>query len=834
MKDLTGQRIGAYQIVRRIGAGGMAEVYLASRADQQFHKQVAIKLVLPGTDNQEIMQRFRLERETLAALDHPNIVKLMDGGTTEDGVPYLVMDYVEGVPITEYCETHHLSVTERLRLFRTVCSAVHYAHQNLVIHRDIKPSNILVVGDGTAKLLDFGIAKVLRPETAAHAGELTRAGLRPMTLKYASPEQVRGQPITIATDVYSLGVLLYELLAGHHPYDLPTDIAVAVAICEREPEKPSTHHRLDQDLDAIVLMAMRKEPGRRYPSVEHFSEDIRRHLEGVPVLARKSTLAYRVDKLVRRHKVGAPAVAFAVVVLIASMVAITWEAGVARAHQARAERRFNQVRELANTFLFELDDAIKDLPGSTPARKLAAGKASDYLEKLAREASGDPSFQLELTEAYLKLGDIQGHPYVSNVGDPSGALASFRKALGIAEAVSRGDPGDLKARRYVAQSHRAIAEVLPILGNATDAVANLRQAVGIFESLTAAQPRNVAALTDLASCYAGLGDLLGNPGLSNLGDKEGALASYRKSLTAWTQVAATEPENLRARRGLAIANMRIADMLASQDPASALAHYQRALGMLESSGANPSNADAQRLVAMIYRKTGYAMADMGDMKGALGAYLRALPVYEALVSADPNNVRARLDLAVALKTGGDLMEQTGDLAGAMAAYGKVVDIIEALSGADPNNIERRSQLSEMLVIVGGLLARTGQNEEARKQTSRGLAIARQLADQQHATPGQVNTCALALLTAEPADLRNPLAALRYATRAVEMTKGADPGFLDTQAEAYFAGGAVARAIETEEKALSLLPASTHGNPASRARRVFEGHLTRYKGALKRQ
>ncbi len=335
--SLSGRRIGPYQLMHRIGHGGMAMVYLATRADDQYRKCVAIKLILPGLHTDDLLRRFRNERQTLAALDHPNIVKLLDGGETEDRLPYLVMDYVEGRPITDYCDAHRLSTAERLLLFRTVCGAISYAHQRLVIHRDLKPGNILVTAEGTPKLLDFGIAKLLNPEAAATL-VVTRTGQRLMTPAYASPEQVRGEPLTNSTDLYSLGVVLYELLTGNRPYRFKNQSRLEIerAICEEEPVKPSTaitriherttadgtsmvvtpeavsrtregdpkklSSRLHGDLDAIVMMALRKEPQRRYSSVYEFSEDIRKHLEGLPVKAQASTIIYRGTKFLHRHR----------------------------------------------------------------------------------------------------------------------------------------------------------------------------------------------------------------------------------------------------------------------------------------------------------------------------------------------------------------------------------------------------------------------------------------------------------------------------------------------------------------------------------------------------
>ena len=344
-RAMAGKRVGAYRIIREIGQGGMALVYLGERDDQNYRKQVAIKMVRPGIDTEQILHRFRNERQTLAALDHSNIVKLLDGGSSEDGSPYLVMEYVEGLPIDQYCDLNKLSIDNRLRLFRDVCSAVQYAHEKLVIHRDLKPGNILITKSGVPRLLDFGIAKVLNPE-CFQTQLVTRTDWRPMTPEYASPEQIRGRAVTTASDVYSLAVLLFELLTGHRPYRCAGQSLLEMErmVCETEPEIPSVViHRIEEkispdgeaqtaitpehvshqrgglqpselqrrlrgDLDTIVMKALRKEPERRYGSVEELSEDIERYLEGMPVRARKSTIAYRSGRFFHRHKESLAAV----------------------------------------------------------------------------------------------------------------------------------------------------------------------------------------------------------------------------------------------------------------------------------------------------------------------------------------------------------------------------------------------------------------------------------------------------------------------------------------------------------------------------------------------
>jgi eukaryotic-like serine/threonine-protein kinase len=469
LEDLMiGRRVGAYKIIRRIGRGGMATVYLASRADEQYEKQVAIKILLPELGTEELLRRFRNERQTLAKLDHPNIVKLLDGGSTEEGLPYLVMDYVQGVPIDQYCDNHKLSTEERLRLFCQICAAVRCAHENLVVHRDLKPSNILITEDGSPRLLDFGISKVLQPHNGS---PVTQTLTRRMTPAYASPEQVKGEAVTPATDIYSLGVVLYELLTGHRPYKLKqqTPAEVERAICEQEPEKPSTavnrvetedlpdgttfsktpevvsasregqpeklRRRLSGDLDNIVLMALQKEAQRRYLSAEEFSQDIQRHLQHEPVKARPSTLAYRSYKFVRRHKTEVIATTIITVVLLAAIGYTAWEQRRAT-DRARAELVSQRSRGRRSVAVL----GFKNLSGRADTAWLSTALSEMLRTELAvggrlRTIPGESVTQtrisLSLPEADSLSRETLGRVY-KNLGSDFVVLGSF---------LDVGDPG---------------------------------------------------------------------------------------------------------------------------------------------------------------------------------------------------------------------------------------------------------------------------------------------------------------------------------------------------------------------------------------------------------
>jgi non-specific serine/threonine protein kinase/serine/threonine-protein kinase len=759
--ELSNRRIGPYRIERELGRGGMGVVYLAERDDDQFRKQVAIKLIRRGFDVEHVINRFRYERQILASLDHPNIARLLDGGTTEEGLPYFVMEYVEGRPIDDYCDARRLNTEARLELFRKVCAAVQYAHQNLVVHRDLKPGNILVTEAGEPKLLDFGIAKLLNPEAFPDTFTATRTWERPMTPAYASPEQARGLPVTTSSDIYSLGVVLYELLTGHRPYQvdasgLPHELARV--ICEQEPERPSTaitrvevitqaaqgetiritpdsvsrvrntpparlRRQLKGDLDNVVLMALRKEAQRRYASVEQFAEDLGRYLEGRPVIARPATAAYRAAKFVGRHRAGVLAGALVVLALIGGAVATAWQARVARAQKARAEKRFNDVRRLANSFMFEFHDEILNLPGSTKARELVVQRALEYLDSLSQEASGDPSLQRELASAYARLGDAQGHPAFPNLGDTAGSLRSYRKGLELIEGAAAAAPGDLKTRRFLAIIVERIGDVLARTGDLAGTRESYRRTLQLRESLLAADPKSEQALREVGVSYERTGDLL----MKTL-DTAGALEHHRKALANSETLRAPKPQDRLARRDQAVSLDRMGDVLIETgDLKQGPDYYRRSQRLREALLAEERNSEALSDLSVSGNKIGDALLKTGDASGAITSYRRALELAEELSRQDPNDAQARGDAAFSHLKLGDALSQAGSPAEASRHYQSALKIYEQLRVADPANTQTRGNLALVYDGLGELLAKNRNLAGAMARHRQALAIFESLA-----------------------------------------------------------------------------------------------------------
>jgi serine/threonine protein kinase len=504
----AGMQVGPYRLMREIDSGGMGAVYLGVRSDDQYFQIVAVKMIRKGLECPALIQRFRSERQILATLHHPNIGSILDGGELPDGRPYIVMEYIEGQPITLAGES--LSIGQRIELFRSVCSAIHNAHQKLIIHRDIKPSNVLVTSENVVKLIDFGISKPLAPELIHQDLPRTETVQHMMTPDYASPEQFLGREVTTASDVYSLGVLLFELLTGARPYNLRelSPAAAEKVICNEEARKPSqveglsskTKKELVGDLDRIVLMAMDCDPLRRYQSARHLEEDLVRYLEGKPIAARKATLSYRVKKFVQRNKTAVLMTCSLSALLCASALFHSWQS-------RRAEGRVKQIESLANSTISDITDKLQQSSASVETQAALFHSALQYLDKLRQSSGNDPHVLLELAKAYGKVGDLEGSPFVANLGNSGTALRSYQEALAVATEAHSRLPGEESTRTLIEACHRlALMEYSFVsLEHLREASDHLHQCLPLARDFWQQQPADPVRKSLLAYNYSGLG-----------------------------------------------------------------------------------------------------------------------------------------------------------------------------------------------------------------------------------------------------------------------------------------------------------------------------------------
>ena len=693
-----GRRVGFYRIVEEIGRGGMSEVYKAVRDDDEYHKEVAVKVLRRGYNSRSLLRHFKVEKQILATLDHPNIARLLDGGSTEEGLPYLVMDYIRGQPIDEYCAQRRLGLAARLELFRALCGAVQHVHQHLMVHGDLKCSNVLVANDGTVKLLDFGIARLLNPTPAPADPKAT--ALLALTPEYASPEQIRGGPITTASDVYSLGVMLFRLITGALPYRLPNGFSydLAARICQTEPPPPSGTARrsetaeiagfwreLTGDLDNIALMALQKDPGQRYPSVEQLNEDVRRHLHGFPVAARSASILYMLAKFVSRHRVGLAAAVLLMLTLIGGIVATSWEAHIAGIERARAERHFEDVRKLANTFMFDVNGAIENLPGSTAARQMLVVNSLKYLDGLSAESVSNASLQRELATAYEKVADIQGGFRSANLGDAPGAIASYRKALGIRAKLIAASPSAQEVRRELLRTYGKLAELLSDNGDQQEAIKTSRLVLEQAQKLSAAPESTAADRRNLGNAYLSLGWLL-----AKSGEVDHGLTLAYQGIGIYQALLESDLHDTRSRRNLAVTYGRLGEVLVNSSRyAEALTAYTRDLDIVrEMADADPRNGDLQNIKGYARLGIGDALAGLSEMRAALEEHSQGVSILRALYDADAKDDQARFDLAYALGQASEPLTSLGELQAAERDLQESVEILTRPAGGGGPGLNR--------------------------------------------------------------------------------------------------------------------------------------------------
>jgi eukaryotic-like serine/threonine-protein kinase len=655
--DQAPEQIGPYRIVREIGRGGMGTVYLGERADGQFEHRAAIKVIKRGMDTDAVLRRFYGERQILARLQHPNITRLFDGGMY-DGRPYFVMEYLEGEPIAAYCRRRALGIEERVRLFLAVCDAVEYAHRNLVLHRDLKAGNILVTADGAPKLLDFGIAKLLDAETP---GETT-AAWRPLTPQAASPEQYRGEPLTTASDVYALGLLLFELLADRPPYELSglTPVEMGRVICERPAPRLSS---VEKDLENVVARALEKDAAVRYQGAAELGDDLRRWLAGMPVQARPASALYRARKFAVRNR---KALAVAAVVLVAISAAV----GDAVLQGRRAKRRFEDLRQLAGAFLFEFYDAIENLPGATPARELVMRRGIEYLDSLSREASNDTGLKRELAAGYLRIGMAQGLYYDSNLGKRGAARESFGKAVALLEDVARRQPSDAAVRAELGKALLAMATTHQGQDYSQSQMYEQR-VIGMLEGAAKRGALTVAEQKVLGSAYNGLAETC----------------------------------------------------LSQGKDADAVTARVRSVEILEGALKSAPDEETRRLMAQSQKRLAYIyLVRLHDPAKAVAPLRSAMSIDEGLVARHPESATAKLDLARDRSYFASMLERRGDRESARRMLEGAIAMRREALGLDPRNAMVRASLVADYSKLAGLL----QGDEARAAARTGMEIAREL------------------------------------------------------------------------------------------------------------
>jgi eukaryotic-like serine/threonine-protein kinase len=754
-----GMQIGSYTLIRELGHGGMGTVYLAERSDGQFRHQAAMKVIGIDLSDGGQVRRFLKERQILARLDHPAIARLLDGGVTSGNRPWFLLEYVDGAKIDKFCREQQLTVRARLELFLQVCGAVEYAHQNLIVHRDIKPANILVASDGRTglhqvKLLDFGIAKLLADhEELDETGEHTRTS-RLLTLDYASPEQARGEPCSTRTDIYSLGTVLYEMLAGRHPLGTAQDSPRETArrLQETEPARPSEAavHAPDRgvlrgDLDRIVLVAMQKDPARRYSSVEAFAADIHRYLDGFPVSARGDSFRYRATKFIRRNRTLVGAAALLILIVAGNIAALVRSGAATERQRVRAERRFGEIREVARAMIFDIDPVLQGIPGTTGVRKLINDRALIYLDRLSPDAAGDVALEQELATGYAHLATVQGMADTSNLGDEAGARSSLNKSLQLIQASLTADPGNADGVVQYVRTLQLQGQMELASGDPAAALLAHKQALREIDLLLSRTPHpsgkmlNAAAESnlDLATNYGG------NLGNSSLGDPRSAIPLMAKALEVFQREAKVRAglpnakfRNLYQFSNQALTEMEMSSVYLTQlrQLAEARVHVERALELLHSPGDDLSNAEIERKLLLAEGFHTRVLQDQGDVAGALESSQEAAKLAGELLRADPVNQAAQQDRISAEILEGRAESAAGRSVAGFARIDRALHEAEVLVGSSADGYSgswlRTNYLAAAAAEMAGGRYEVAQRSFLRAAESAGAAMGKHPSDAQ--------------------------------------------------------------------------------------------------------
>lgn len=728
---LTGRRLGAYRLVAEIGRGGMGVVYECHRDDREFDRRAAIK-ILPSSSGAALAERFRFERQVLAGLDHPGISRLLDAGTTPDGLPYFVMEFVDGRRIDDWCDARGLGLRERVALVERVCDALAYAHQHLVIHRDVKPPNILVTEEGQPKLLDFGIATMLMAEGEESIGT-TRTGQHSFTPEYASPEQMRGDRVTTASDVYSLGVVLYQLLAGRPPYMLKTlsPLDALRTVCEVDPPLMSavaTHGEralLHGDLDAILAKTLAKAPAERYGTIAELTADLRAWRDGRPVSAAPQSFLYRAPRFIRRHRAKVAAGIAVTVAILAGATATAWQAHVASRERDKAQNRFSQLRTFSRSLLFDVHDALRAVPGTTAPRRLLLDRAVQMLDGLAADAGDDDELKFELAEAYRRLGVVQGSGSAENLGDGAAASASLQKAAALADAAMLAAPDAVDRLRLAIQIRASLQGTLRQQDQFEAADAVHRRHVELVDALARRGATDTETLSAIAGGYS-------NDGIyrADVQDLKGAREFYERSIGAYGKLPAevmSRPDNVRD-YSLTLKRLGAVEMVTGDLDASER-HYRAALAMEEEAiRRHPGDRSWPFEMSYTLSDLGLALRRRGQTDECITLWLRALELRRAAVAADSTNQRATVAVSSLLYRLGGVYLATKRPADAIPVFREVLALREKMltdSGRTPFRVREQGWAALQLSLSLLDLADAG-GPDAREHATEARALFRTL------------------------------------------------------------------------------------------------------------
>ena len=721
MDHLIGTRFGAYRLNKRIGQGGMGVVYAADRADGAYNNVVAIKVLRDGTDRR-VIGRMARERQALAELDHPNIARLLDGGVTEQGAPYLVMEYVEGQPIDRYCLAHAHDARTCAALVIKVCAAVQQAHQRLIIHRDIKPSNILVTLDGTPKLLDFGIARLLSAGSKGLLATHTIEAARLFTPRYASPEQIRGITENVATDVYGLGLLLYELVTGSSPYQRiasneANTAAVAMQVVLQDDVRRASrvasnaNHRnarlIDADLDTILGKACAKEPSQRYETVAQLSDDLFRWLAHQPIAARPPTFGYLANKFVVRHKSGCALAAIAILAISAGVWGTVTQ-------KIKAEKRYVQARDLAANITSKYYDALENLPGSTSIRKQMASDGVIFLDRLAEGADDDANISVEIARGYRRLAEAQFNGrQMASAGDLDGARATRAKAAALLQRILAVQPEHEDANIEMAGVDADLAAVAGVTGKTAEALARMDASIARYESTFLRNPENREIQFSLIRTYLAAAQAALNGQRSG----EAFTAKAEHEFARWETRSVDHPERVNLK--LFIIRTQFREAFRRREFERAIEMADREIATIDLAlMANPNITTYWKHKLTALMNSGALRIDQKNPTDALARLDRALALSTQIQGSEPDDVNVQSLVARLQTHRGRAFADSNQPALALTAYRNSVAKWNSLANRDVADYERR-QAGQAMWLLADTARRMGRPKEAGK-TARAL------------------------------------------------------------------------------------------------------------------